>query len=156
MDKTDMRILRVLEQDGRISNQDLADAVKLSPSACLRRVKILEERGIIVGYRSVIAPKAIGVGFEALVQVSMRPEEDDWHARFSEAIQAWPEVVSAQIVTGTSNYVLRVRARDLDHYSDFVIHRLHRAPGVMAINSNIVLATVKDGGSVLDLAALPV
>lgn len=152
IDRTDMRILRVLEKDGRISNQDLANAVKLSPSACLRRVKMLEEQGVIVGYRCVIAPKRVGVEFEALVHVSMRPEIDQWNERFIEAINAWPEVISARIVTGTSNYVLVVRARDLDHYSDFVINHLHRLPGVLAINSNIVLATLKRDGSVLDLA----
>jgi DNA-binding Lrp family transcriptional regulator len=152
IDRTDMRILRILEKDGRISNQDLANAVKLSPSACLRRVKMLEEQGVIVGYRCVIAPKRVGVEFEALVQVSMRPEIEQWNERFIEAINAWPEVISARIVTGTSNYVLVVRARDLDHYSDFVINHLHRTPGVLAINSNIVLATLKRDGSVLDLA----
>ena len=155
MDRTDMRILRVLEKDGRISNQDLANAVALSPSACLRRVKMLEEQGIIAGYRCVIAPKQVGVEFEALVHVSMRPEVDQWHERFIEAIQTWPEVIAAQVVTGLSNYVLTVRARNLEHYSDFVINRLHRLPGVLAINSNIVLATFKRDGSILDLADKP-
>jgi DNA-binding Lrp family transcriptional regulator len=152
LDRTDMRILRVLEKDGRISNQDLADAVKLSPSACLRRVKILEEQGVIAGYRCVISPKRIGVEFEALVHVCMRPEIDQWNERFIEAINEWPEVISARIVTGTSNYVLMVRARNLDHYSDFVINRLHRMPGVLSTNSNIVMSTLKQEGSILDLA----
>jgi Lrp/AsnC family leucine-responsive transcriptional regulator len=152
LDRTDMRILRVLEKDGRISNQDLADAVKLSPSACLRRVKILEEQGVIAGYRCVIAPKSIGVEFEALVHVCMRQEADQWHERFIEAINEWPEVISARIVSGTSNYVLVVRARNLDHYSDFVINRLHRMPGLLSTNSNIVLSTLKLEGSILDLA----
>ncbi|MBN3790947.1 Lrp/AsnC family transcriptional regulator [Burkholderia sp. Ac-20353] len=151
LDRTDMRILRHLERDGRISNQDLANAVALSPSACLRRVKLLEERGAISGYRCAIEPKAVGVAFEALVHVSMRPDVPEWHDRFVEAIRQWPEVVSAQIVTGGSNYMLTVRARDLDHYSDFVINTLHRAAGVMSINSSIVLATLKRDGSILDL-----
>jgi Lrp/AsnC family leucine-responsive transcriptional regulator len=151
MDRTDMRILRALEKDGRISNQDLANAVSLSPSACLRRVKMLEQDGVIAGYRCVIAPRRVGVEFEALVHVSMRPELDQWHEKFIDALQTWPEVIGAQIVTGMSNYVLTVRARDLDHYSDFVINRLHRQPGVLSINSNIVLATLKRDGSVLDL-----
>lgn len=151
LDRTDMRILRHLERDGRISNQDLANAVALSPSACLRRVKLLEERGAIAGYRCTIEPKTVGVAFEALVHVSMRPDVPEWHDRFVEAIQHWPEVIAAQIVTGGSNYVLTVRARDLDHYSDFVINRLHRAAGVMSINSSIVLATLKRDGSILDL-----
>lgn len=151
LDRIDMRILRKLEQDGRISNQDLANAVALSPSACLRRVKLLEERGAISGYRCMIEPKNVGVAFEALVHVSMRPDVPEWHDRFVEAIRQWPEVVSAQIVTGSSNYVLTVRARDLDHYSDFVINKLHRASGVLSINSSIVLSTLKCDGSILDL-----
>ncbi len=151
LDRTDMRILRQLERDGRISNQDLANAVSLSPAACHRRVKLLEENGIIESYRCVIAPKKIGVAFEALVHVSMRPDVDEWHQKFLMAIQDWPEVVSAKIVTGTSNYVMTVRARNLDHYSDFVVNHLHRAAGVMSINSNVVLATIKCDGSILDL-----
>ncbi len=154
-DRTDMRILRQLERDGRISNQDLASAVALSPSACLRRVKLLEEAGIIDGYRCAIAAKRVGVAFEAHVHVSMRQDDPGWHDRFSEAIMRWPEVVSAQVVTGASNYVLTVRARDLEHYSAFVIHELHRAPGVMSIQSNVVLATLKRDGSVLDLVDAP-
>jgi Lrp/AsnC family leucine-responsive transcriptional regulator len=151
LDRTDMRILRQLERDGRISNQDLANAVALSPSACLRRVKLLEERGVIDGYRCAISPKNVGVAFEALVHVSMRPDMPEWHDKFADAIREWPEVVSAQIITGASNYVLVVRTRDLDHYSDFVIHKLHRASGVMSINSSIVLTTLKRDGSILDL-----
>jgi Lrp/AsnC family transcriptional regulator, leucine-responsive regulatory protein len=151
LDRTDMRILRQLERDGRISNQDLANAVALSPSACLRRVKLLEERGVIEGYRCAISPKNLGVAFEALVHVSMRPDVPEWHDRFVEAIQEWPEVVSAQVITGASNYVLVVRARDLDHYSDFVINKLHRASGVLSINSSIVLSTLKREGSILGL-----
>ncbi|WDD92975.1 Lrp/AsnC family transcriptional regulator [Burkholderia sp. FERM BP-3421] len=152
LDRTDLRILSQLENDGRISNQDLANAVALSPSACLRRVKLLEEQGIIDGYRCVISPKSIGVEFEALVHVSMRPDADDWHDKFVQALQEWPEVVSAQVVTGASNYVLTVRTRSLEHFSDFVMNRLHRATGVMLINSSIVLATLKRDGSVLELA----
>jgi Lrp/AsnC family transcriptional regulator, leucine-responsive regulatory protein len=75
----------------------------------------------------------------------------DWHDRFVEAIQEWPEVVAAQIITGASNYVLVVRTRDLEHYSDFVINKLHRASGVLSINSSIVLSTLKRDGSILDL-----
>ncbi|KVQ13245.1 AsnC family transcriptional regulator [Burkholderia ubonensis] len=151
LDRTDMRILRHLERDGRISNQDLANAVALSPSACLRRVKLLEERGVIAGYRCAIEPKQVGVAFEALVHVSMRPDMSDWHDQFEKVVQLWPEVIAAQVVTGGSNFILTVRARDLDHYSDFVINTLYRAPGVMSLNSSIVLMTLKRDGSILDL-----
>lgn len=151
LDQTDVRILHHLESNGRITNQELAEAVGLSASACFRRVKLLEERGVIAGYRCVIGAKQVGVAFEALVHVSMRSDIENWHENFVRAIKGWPEVVTARIVTGTSNYVLTVRTKDLEHFSHFVVHKLHKEPGVMAINSNIVLETLKSHGSVLDL-----
>ena len=99
LDKIDTRLLDCLQNDGRISNQDLAAHVSLSPSACLRRVRILEESGIISGYQCVLDPVRLGLEVEALVHVSMRHEVDGWHEAFVQAVQAWPEVVSARIVT---------------------------------------------------------
>ncbi|KAF7962463.1 AsnC family transcriptional regulator [Cupriavidus sp. UYMU48A] len=151
LDPTDIRLLRHLTRNGKITNQELAEAVNLSTSACFRRVKLLEEAGVIAGYRCELAPKALGVEFEALVQVSMRTDVDRWHENFVEALNDWPEVVTARIVSGPCNYVLTIRARNLEHYSDFVVNRLHKAPGVMSINSNIVLGTLKQSGSLLDL-----
>ncbi|WP_420996255.1 Lrp/AsnC family transcriptional regulator [Cupriavidus sp. 30B13] len=151
LDLIDVRILRHLTRDGKTTNQELAEAVNLSASACFRRVKLLEEAGVIAGYRCVLDAKALGMEFEALVQVSMRTDVERWHENFVQALNGWPEVVTARIVSGPSNYVLTVRARNLEHYSEFVVERLHKAPGVMAINSNIVLATVKRTGSVLDI-----
>lgn len=82
----------------------------------------------------------------------MRPDTEDWHDKFVKALQGWQEVISAQVVTGASSYVLTVRARSLDHFSDFVMNRLHRETGVMSINSSIGLSTLKRDGSVLELA----
>lgn len=151
LDKIDIRLLDCLQNDGRISNQDLAAHVSLSPSACLRRVRILEESGIISGYQCVLDPVRLGLEVEALVHVSMRHEVDGWHEAFVQAVQAWPEVVSARIVTGGANYMLVVRTRDLSHYSDFIINRLYRAPGVRDIQSNMVLGNIKKSASVLDV-----
>lgn len=151
LDLIDVRILDHLVKDGKVTNHELAEAVNLSASACFRRVRLLEEGGIIAGYRCELVPKALGVEFEALVQVSMRTDVERWHENFAQSLNDWPEVVTARVVTGPSNYVLTVRARNLEHYSDFVINRLHKAPGVMSINSHIVLATLKQNGSLLDL-----
>ena len=151
LDLIDVRILRHLTRNGKTTNQELAEAVNLSASACFRRVKLLEEAGVIAGYRCVLDAKVLGMEFEALVQVSMRTDVERWHENFVQALNDWPEVVTARIVSGPSNYVLTVRARSLEHYSGFVVDRLHKAPGVMAINSHIVLATVKRTGSVLDI-----
>lgn len=151
LDSTDIRILHCLQHDGRISNQELAERVSLSPSACLRRLRNLEDSGIVRGYRPVLDAERLGVELEALVHVSMRQDEADWHERFVEQLQGWPEVVSAYIVTGASNYVLRVQARNLKQFSDFIVTRLNRAHGVTDIRSEIILQTVKEGGGVLDL-----
>ncbi|AIY41961.1 Leucine-responsive regulatory protein [Collimonas arenae] len=154
IDLTDLRILRHLEKNAKTTNQELADAVNLSASACFRRVKLMEDAGVIAGYRCAISAKECGLEFEAIVHVSMRHDVDRWHENFVQALGRWPEVVEARIVTGSTNYVLTVRTRNLDHYSDFVQNQLHKAPGVMSTNSNIVLATLKRDGSLLDLIKL--
>ena len=149
LDPTDLRILTCLQENGRISNQDLADRVALSPSACLRRVRLLEESGVIGGYRAWFDAERLGLELEAIVQVSMRHDVEGWHDTFIAAVQAWPEVLSAYIITGDSNYILRVQARNLKHYSDFIVNRLYRTPGVMDIRSNIVLQRIKTDSSPL-------
>lgn len=151
LDTTDLRILLCLQQNGRISNQELAEKVALSPSACLRRLRLLEEDGVIRGYRPVLDAERLGIELEALVHVSMRQDEEGWHERFVQQVQGWPEVVGAYIVTGASNYVLRVQARNLKQFSDFIVNRLNRANGVTDIRSEIILQTIKEGGGVLDL-----
>ncbi|WP_281686884.1 Lrp/AsnC family transcriptional regulator [Pseudomonas citronellolis] len=153
LDAIDLRILSCLQQNGRISNQELAEKVALSPSACLRRLRNLEEQGVIRGYRPVLDAERLGIELEALVHVSMRQDEAGWHERFVEQVRGWPEVVNACIVTGHSNYVLRVQARNLKHFSDFVVNRLNRANGVTDIRSEIILQTIKDSDDVLDLVA---
>ena len=156
LDKIDLRILECLQAEGRISNQDLAARIALSPSACLRRVKLLEDAGVISAYQCVLDPVKLGLEVEAVVHVSMRHEVPNWHETFVSALQDWPEVVSARIVTGGANYMLVVRTRDVSHYSDFIVNRLYRAPGVRDIQSNIVLGSIKQQTSVLDvLSAKP-
>ncbi|MEM5427300.1 Lrp/AsnC family transcriptional regulator [Cupriavidus oxalaticus] len=149
LDPIDLRILACLQENGRISNQDLADRVALSPSACLRRVRLLEESGVIGGYRAWFDAEQLGLELEAIVQVSMRHDVEGWHDTFIAAVQSWPEVLSAYIITGDSNYILRVQARNLKHYSDFIVNRLYRTKGVMDIRSNIVLQRIKTDSSPL-------
>jgi DNA-binding Lrp family transcriptional regulator len=144
LDPTDLKILALLQADGRISNQDLAEKVFLSASSCLRRVRMLEESGVISHYRAVLDPNVIGLEVDAFVQVTMRRDVEHWHENFSKAILSWPEVVGTYIITGDANYLLRVRARNLKHYSSFVLERLYKTTGVLDIRSNIVLQTLKD------------
>jgi DNA-binding Lrp family transcriptional regulator len=144
LDKTDLAILRYLQEDGRINNSDLADKIFLSASSCLRRVRALEESGLIASYCAVLDANAIGLEVDAFVQVTMRRDVEQWHENFSKEIQQWPEVVGCFIITGEANYLLRVRARNLKHYSAFVMDRLYKTLGVLDIRSNIVLQTLKD------------
>jgi Lrp/AsnC family transcriptional regulator, leucine-responsive regulatory protein len=148
LDATDCRILSVLPTEGRISNLDLAERISLSPSACLRRLRLLEEQGVIERYRACLNREALGFELEAFVQVSMRNDQENWHERFAEAARDWPEVVGAFVVTGESHYLLHVLAQNLKHYSEFVLTKLYRAPGVMDIRSNIVLQTLKENSGV--------
>ena len=144
LDVIDLKILALLQEDGRMSNQLLAEKVALSPSACLRRVRLLEEGGAIAGYRAVLDASRLGLELEAIVQVSMRQDVEGWHELFSAALKGWAEVTSAYIVTGECNYILRVRARNLHEYSEFVINQLYKTKGVQDIRSNIIMQRLKE------------
>jgi Lrp/AsnC family transcriptional regulator, leucine-responsive regulatory protein len=144
LDATDLKILSLLQADGRISNLELAEKVFLSPSSCLRRVRQLEESGAISRYAAVLDPGVLGLEVDAFVQVTMRRDIERWHENFSAALQSWPEVVGSYIITGDANYLLRVRARNLKHYSSFVLEKLYKTSGVLDIRSNIVMQTIKD------------
>lgn len=144
LDAIDLKLLNLLQQDGRMSNLELAEKVFLSPSSCLRRVRMLEESGMISRYSAVLNPAALGLEVDAFVQVTMRRDVEQWHEHFTASIAAWPEVVGSYIITGEANYLLRVRARSLKHFSSFVLEKLYKTAGVLDIKSNIVLQTLKD------------
>lgn len=143
-DAIDFKLLQSLQEDGRISNLELAERVFLSPSACLRRVRQLEEKGVIARYAALLDPSRVGLEVDAFVQVTMRRDVEQWHENFSAAVQTWPEVSGAYIITGEANYLLRVRARSLKHFSAFVLDKLYKTKGVLDIRSNIVLQNIKD------------
>jgi DNA-binding Lrp family transcriptional regulator len=151
LDSIDLRILACLSQDGRMSNQELAEKVSLSPSACLRRLRSLESEGIIAGYGVRLDAEQLGIEVQAMVNVNVRQDVEGWHERFIEALQRWPEVADAYIITGASNYLLRVRTRNLKHYTDFIVNQLHRTPGVTDIRSDIILQSIKSRDNLLDL-----
>jgi len=144
LDATDLKLLNLLQQDGRMSNLDLAEKVFLSPSSCLRRVRMLEENGMISRYSAILNPAALGLEVDAFVQVTMRRDVEHWHEHFTASIAVWPEVVGSYIIAGEANYLLRVRARNLKHFSSFVLEKLYKTAGVLDIKSNIVLQTLKD------------
>ncbi|MVW71579.1 MULTISPECIES: Lrp/AsnC family transcriptional regulator [unclassified Bordetella] len=152
IDTIDQRILARLQEDGSLSNQDLADQVALSPSACLRRVRALEEAGLIRAYRAVLDAEKLGFDLEAIVHVSLDQSRAGWHEEFLACIALHDEITEASIVTGASNYILRVRTRNLSAFSNFVEDKLSKLPGVRNLCSHIVMRKVKNRDSMLPLA----
>jgi DNA-binding Lrp family transcriptional regulator len=144
VDSINARILRILERDGRIANMDLAERVGLSPSACLRRVQEMERRGIIKGYRAVVAPEARGGGFIAYLAVGLSLHTKAAQDAFERAMAQTPEVRECHNVTGTIEYLLRVETRDLASYKHFHTEVLGTLPQVNAITSYIVMGSPKD------------
>lgn len=143
LDVIDMRILVALQHNGRLSNQDLADRIALSPSACLRRVRALEDHGLIRGYHALLDARKLGFELEAVVHVTLDREQEDWHNKFIEQIRVFDEVTTAYVVSGPCNYVLHVRTRTLAEFSRFIIDKLNRLPGMRDICSYIVMETLK-------------
>lgn len=151
IDRYDREILRVLQQDGRISNQDLADRIGLSPSPCLRRVRALEESGLIAGYRAQVNAKALGLTLMALIQISMDRHTQERFTDFEAAVLDIPEVLECLLITGqAADYQLKVVVRDMDAYQELLLNRITRIPGVTGVHSSFVLRRV------VDRQALPV
>ena len=143
LDRTDLRILAVLQGEGRISNAELAERVNLSPSACLRRLQRLESGRIITGYAAQVDPQAVGLGLQAFVRVQLAKHEHAAVERFVERVNGWHEVVACHALTGDMDYLLHVVVRDLEHFSRFLLDRLLGQAGVADVNSSFVLRTVK-------------
>ncbi len=139
MDRIDREILAQLQTDGRLSLTDLAERVGLTVSPAHRRVRELEASGVITGYRAVVDPKLLGLGFEALVFVTMKQEDRATLLAFEEAVAAVPNVVQAQRLFGDPDYLLRVRTADLDAYARLEDDVLAILPGVQRLTSTLVM-----------------
>ncbi|MEJ2388075.1 MAG: Lrp/AsnC family transcriptional regulator [Chromatiaceae bacterium] len=145
LDRYDRRILEVLQEEGRISNQELADRIGLSPSPCLRRVRALEEAGIITGYRALLDAQKLGFNLVALISISMDRHTPERFARFDTAIAAIPEVLECLLITGRdADYQLKVVVRDMDGYQDLLLNKITRLDGVSGVHSSFVLRRVVD------------
>src|SRR6056297_605553 len=144
IDQTDEKILRVLVQNGRISNIELAERIGLSPSAALRRVSALERLGVIKGYRAILDPAAMGAGFIAYVTVGLNQHTKAAQEAFERAISRTPEVRECHNITGAVEYLLRVEAADLAAYKTFHTEVLGTLPQVNAITSYVVMGSPKD------------
>ena len=145
LDDTDRTLLRLLRGDGRMSNAALAEAVGLSPSACLRRLRLLEHRGVIRGYTAIIAEAPVREGVTVIVQITLERQTDDSMQRFEVAVRRCPEVRECYLMTGMSDYLLRVEARDAADYERIHKDALSRLPGVARIQSSVAIRSVVRG-----------
>ena len=144
IDEISQRILRELVADGRISNIELADRVGLSPSACLRRVQDLERSGVIKGYRALLDPGAMGIGFTAYMTVGLSDHSKASQEAFERSVARAPEVRECHNVTGSVEYLLRIEVADLADYKHFHTDVLGALPQVKSITSYVVMESPKD------------
>jgi len=139
----DKRILNALQKNGRISNQDLAAEVNMSTSACWRRVRQLEDQGIIKGYSAVIDADAVGRKFHAILHIMLTRHKPENQHDFVRAVLARPEVLGCYQTTGDADYHLIVRCRNKDDYNRFLEDTLFSLPGVANVRTNLVLQDIK-------------
>lgn len=142
LDAIDRRILGVLQGNARISNVDLAAQVGVSPSPCWRRVRALEESGVIAGYVALLDQSAVGLKVSVFVQVSLEKQVERALEAFERDAHTWPEVMEGYLMTGEADYLLRVVVPDLAAYERFLMDRLTRVPGVASIKSSFALKQV--------------
>ncbi|MBB5515523.1 Lrp/AsnC family leucine-responsive transcriptional regulator [Rubricella aquisinus] len=146
MDQKDRQIIRALQRNGRMTNQDLAEAVNLSPSPCLRRLRNLEKSGAIRGYTADVNAKAYGLPVTVFVRISLEKHTEDAVRHFEAQVNAIDAVLECYVMTGLSDYLLRVVVADLDDYEEFVRTRLHPIGGMRSIDTSFVYGTVKKTG----------
>lgn len=143
LDALDKRILAALQRDGRLSNVDLAEQIGLSASPCLRRVRLLEQAGVIEGYHASLNRTQLGLGLTIFVGVKVERHHDVTAAAFTAAVQALPEVVACYLVSGEADFLLQVVLPDLAAYERFLLNTLLKMPGVSDIRSNFAIRTIK-------------
>lgn len=142
-DRYDRLILETLQRDGRISNVDLAARVNLSESACLRRVRVLEDSGLIERYAALLDQNKAGVPGNVFVQIGLQREEDSELAAFEEAVRAIPEVMECYLMTGEFDYLLRLAVANMEDFERLHRGALTRLPGVARVNSSVAIRTVQ-------------
>jgi DNA-binding Lrp family transcriptional regulator len=139
----DRRILRILQDDGRITHAELAERAGLSPSQCLRRIRLLEEAGVIRRCVTLLDPEALGLGVTAFVEIRLSPKNRTTAAAFEKAIKKYSEIMECHIMTGDYDYLLRIVVPDIPSLRAFVMNRLLSVPGVEATRSSFSLGQVK-------------
>jgi len=143
VDETDLKLLKLLQSDGRLTNAELAEKTGLSVSACHRRVKQLEESGVISGYAAVVDRSKIGLAVLAYVFVKLESHAEDLLDAFEKRVRTIDEVVACYAISGGGDYILKVAAPNMDDYADVALKKIARLPGVKDSTSNFVLSTMK-------------
>ena len=143
LDKIDRQILALLRENARMSNLELAESVNLSPTPCARRVKQLEDSGIITGYSVTTDPRKLGYQLSVYIAISMDKHTAERFSNFEKKLREFPEVVSCSIVTGRSeDYLIKALVKDMAHYEEFLLHRLNRIEGIAQVHTSFELREV--------------
>mgnify|MGYP001811938524 FL=1 len=144
MDQTERRILALLQQDGRMSNVALAEQIGLSESPTFRRVKQLEETGAISGYAAIADQRQLGLEVTAFVQVTMERQPDSATQSFHDHVREEPHIIECHAMSGSHDYLMKVVARNMDHFSALCMERILKFPGVQHVESSFSLKAIKD------------
>ncbi len=149
LDRFDRLILEHLQRDGRLANQELADRIGLSPSPCLRRVRALEQRGLITGYRAIVDARKLGFSLMALVHIALDRHTPERFANFEAKVKVLPEVLECLLIAGEdADYLLKVVVRDMDGYQSLLLNKITRIEGVTGVHSSFVLRQVVERTSI--------
>lgn len=143
LDAIDLRILRDLQEDGRITNVDLAKRAGISPPPCLRRVRALEETGCIRGYHADLDPEALGYGVKVFANVGLHSQAETDLLSFEQLVATWPEVRECHMLAGETDFLLKIVATDWDAYQRFLTTRLTAAPNVSVVKSALAIRSSK-------------
>ena len=143
LDSIDRHILRVLQEEGRLSNVDLAERVGLTPAPCLRRVRALEETRVIQKYAALVDSGTLNLGVTVFAQVTLDKQVKDQLEVFERSVREWPQVMDCYLMTGDSDYLLRIVLPDVEAYERFLNEALTQVPGVASIRSSFALRQVK-------------
>lgn len=143
LDKIDRQILALLRENARMSNLELAESVNLSPTPCARRIKQLEDAGIITGFSVTTDPRKLGYQLSVYIAISMDKHTAERFSNFEKKLREFPEVVSCSIVTGRSeDYLIKALVKDMAHYEEFLLHRLNRIEGIAQVHTSFELRQV--------------
>lgn len=146
MDSKDRQIIRALQRNGRATNLEIAAEVNLSPSPCLRRMRLLEESGAILGYRVIVDAKVYGLPVTVFIRIRLERHTAELVRHFETRVRALDEVLECHLMTGPADYLLRVVVSGLDAYEDFIRNRIHPIGGIGSIDTSFVYGTIKNTG----------